>query len=72
MHHEKSDKQFLGSCFAKSKKFTFHAWGFNFCIFTGHENKKQLVPHHAKPLTSRPLLNSPCQMLCTMYHIVAT
>ena len=24
MHHEKSDKQFLGSCFAKSKKFTFH------------------------------------------------
>ena len=24
MHHEKSDKQFLGSCFAKSKKFTVH------------------------------------------------
>ena len=24
MHHEKSDKQFLGSCFAKSKKFIVH------------------------------------------------
>ena len=24
MHHEKSDKQFLGSCFAKSKTFIVH------------------------------------------------
>ena len=30
MHYEKSDKQFLGSCFAKSKKFIVHGVNFVF------------------------------------------